>query len=85
MDLAADTEAVTQAVQFPRPAPNPPVQGEHQFPGYRIVTDAGRGDPIGGVQVSDRFTVPVAFGLRVATGEIEVQPAACARFAVSAK
>ena len=47
--LAADTEAVTEAVELPHSAPRTPVQGQHQVSGYRIVTDSGGSDPVGGV------------------------------------
>lgn len=40
--LATDPEAVTQAVQLPHPTLSPPVQCEHQVPGYRVVADDDR-------------------------------------------
>jgi hypothetical protein len=54
--LAADTEAVTQAVQLPHPAPGSPVQGEYQVSGQRVAADALRCDAVGCVQVADRIS-----------------------------
>jgi len=45
--LTANPQAVTQAVPLPHLPPSPLVQGEHQIPGDRVVTDSGRRDPIG--------------------------------------
>ena len=73
LTVAADTEAVTQAVQLPRPAPSPPVQDAHQVPGDRIIAESGRRDPVGGVQMPDRLAVPVPLSLRPGSCEVEVQ------------
>jgi hypothetical protein len=50
-----------------------------RVPGDRVVADLGGRDPVGGVQVPDRLGVPSAFGLGVAAGEVQVQPAAPSR------
>jgi hypothetical protein len=71
--LAADAEAIAQAVQLPDSPPCPAVQGEHQVAGDRIVTDSGGRDSIGGVEVPDRFVVPVALCLCPGSCEVEVQ------------
>jgi hypothetical protein len=58
LTLAADTEAVTQAVQLPRPALSPPVQDDHQISRDRVGSDPLWCDAVGGIQIADHVRVP---------------------------
>lgn len=70
---------MTQAVQFPDPAPGTSVQGHHEIPGDGVIADPGRGDPVSSVDVLQGLGVPVAPGLRVCPGQIQVDPGAAIR------
>jgi hypothetical protein len=63
--LAADTEAVTQAVQLPHPSPGTPIQREYQISGHGVGPDVLRRHPVHGVQALDRLPITITLGLRI--------------------
>jgi hypothetical protein len=69
--LAADTEAVAEAVQLPHPPTSAAVQRAHQVPGDWVVAHPQRREPVGGVQGTQRLAITRTISLRPSASEVE--------------